>query len=130
MGLAGPYFEWVAALVHTDGEATMTQERTALVLGATGGIGGAMAATLLGRGWRVRALRRKAPDGASAASRIDWRLGDAMRREDVMSAARGVALIVHAVNPPGYRDWDKLVLPGRGCCCPARSIITVPMLGS
>ena len=34
-----------------------------------------------------------------------------MRAGDVIAAARGAALIVHAVNPPGYRDWDKLVLP-------------------
>ncbi|MBV8063076.1 MAG: hypothetical protein JOY51_05745, partial [Nevskia sp.] len=24
---------------------------------------------------------------------------------------QGCSVIVHAVNPPGYRDWDKLVLP-------------------
>ena len=23
----------------------------------------------------------------------------------------GVDVIVHAVNPPGYRDWDRVVLP-------------------
>ncbi len=22
-----------------------------------------------------------------------------------------MSVIVHAVNPPGYRDWEKLVLP-------------------
>lgn len=27
------------------------------------------------------------------------------------SAARGVSLIVHAVNPPGYRNWATVVLP-------------------
>jgi nucleoside-diphosphate-sugar epimerase len=29
----------------------------------------------------------------------------------VVAAARGVSLIVHAVNPPGYRNWSELVLP-------------------
>ncbi len=33
---------------------------TALVLGATGGIGGAVGRKLLGRGWRIRALNRDA----------------------------------------------------------------------
>jgi hypothetical protein len=34
-----------------------------------------------------------------------------MSASDVMKAAEGVSVIVHAVNPPGYRDWEKLVLP-------------------
>uniref|UniRef100_UPI00311E9CD4 hypothetical protein n=1 Tax=Ferrovibrio sp. TaxID=1917215 RepID=UPI00311E9CD4 len=42
---------------------------------------------------------------------LAWLPGDAMVREDVVAAAAGARLIVHAVNPPGYRDWDKLVLP-------------------
>jgi len=29
----------------------------------------------------------------------------------VVDAAQGAALIVHAVNPPGYRNWGTLVLP-------------------
>ena len=91
---------------------------TALVLGATGGIGGATARALMLRGWRVRALARDAvaaaaawptdaPDGAA----IDWIDGDAMHRDDVVAAADGVGAIVHGVNPPGYRNWETLVLP-------------------
>ncbi|MGB7479939.1 MAG: hypothetical protein WA924_06420, partial [Burkholderiaceae bacterium] len=38
-------------------------------------------------------------------------LGDAMDGAAVRAAARGAELIVHAVNPPGYRDWERLVLP-------------------
>jgi nucleoside-diphosphate-sugar epimerase len=34
-----------------------------------------------------------------------------MSAADVARAAQGCAVIVHAVNPPGYRDWDRLVLP-------------------
>jgi nucleoside-diphosphate-sugar epimerase len=30
---------------------------------------------------------------------------------DVRAAAAGVDIIVHAVNPPGYRNWGELVLP-------------------
>jgi len=29
----------------------------------------------------------------------------------VLAAAKGCAVIVHAVNPPGYRNWGQLVLP-------------------
>lgn len=91
----------------------MTTERMALVLGATGGIGGETAAALLARGWKVRALNRKAGEGARhvGLEAVEWVRGDAMHAEDVLRAARGAQLIVHAVNPPGYRDWDKLVLP-------------------
>jgi nucleoside-diphosphate-sugar epimerase len=29
----------------------------------------------------------------------------------VLAASQGAAVIVHAVNPPGYRGWDQVVLP-------------------
>jgi nucleoside-diphosphate-sugar epimerase len=86
--------------------------KTALVLGATGGVGGALTEVLLRRGWTIQALTR---DPARAAAgrdpAIQWICGDAMDRAAVTAAAAGVSLLVHAVNPPGYRDWDKLVLP-------------------
>ena len=40
-----------------------------------------------------------------------WHRGDAMNRADVLAAAKGVDVIVHGVNPPAYRDWEKLVVP-------------------
>ena len=40
-----------------------------------------------------------------------WVVDDAMRADDVQRAAEGVQVIVHAVNPPGYRNWGGLVLP-------------------
>jgi len=87
---------------------------SALILGATGGIGGAVAQRLLADGWKVKALHRNAAAQAQAGSqagRMDWIQGDAMQRDDVVGAAQGVSLIVHAVNPPGYRNWAGLVLP-------------------
>jgi nucleoside-diphosphate-sugar epimerase len=87
--------------------------RTALVLGATGGIGGAVARLLLARGWNVRALHRH-PDTLPADHKtpgLQWLRGDAMSAADVARAASGVSVIVHAVNPPGYRNWGRLVLP-------------------
>lgn len=86
------------------------ERKTAFVLGATGGIGGEVARLLFARGWHVRALTRsggrKVPETAS-----EWITGDAMHAADVAGAAAGASLIVHAVNPPGYRDWERLVLP-------------------
>jgi nucleoside-diphosphate-sugar epimerase len=84
-------------------------KKTALVLGATGGVGGAVMRRLLTSGWTVKALTRRAdvdfPEGCEAM------MGDAMDPASVASAAEGASVIVHAVNPPGYRDWDRLVLP-------------------
>jgi nucleoside-diphosphate-sugar epimerase len=89
---------------------TTTTEKIALVLGATGGIGGEVARQLGTAGWRVRALHRS-PEKLEATGGIEWRRGDAMNAGDVLAAARGAAVIVHAVNPPGYQRWAELVLP-------------------
>jgi nucleoside-diphosphate-sugar epimerase len=87
--------------------------RTALILGATGGIGGEVARLLIARGWNVRGLKRDTGQlsDAEQASGVDWRRGDTMSASDVATASVGVSVIVHAVNPPGYRNWGELVLP-------------------
>ena len=82
-------------------------EKTALVLGATGGIGGETARALMAHGWKVRGLVRRARPGLDAG--IAWIEGDAMDAAAVLDAAQGAAATVHAVNPPGYRDWARLV---------------------
>ncbi|RVJ67278.1 NAD-dependent epimerase/dehydratase family protein [Sinorhizobium meliloti] len=86
------------------------ENRTTLVLGATGGIGSEVAAGLATAGWEVRALHRN-PEARRGDDRFVWIKGDALVAGDVAAAAEGASLIVHAVNPPGYRDWEKLVLP-------------------
>uniref|UniRef100_UPI0013DAC73E SDR family NAD(P)-dependent oxidoreductase n=1 Tax=Stenotrophomonas maltophilia TaxID=40324 RepID=UPI0013DAC73E len=45
----------------------MAHEKTALVLGATGGIGGEVARLLVARGWQVRALNRNPAQLAAGA---------------------------------------------------------------
>jgi nucleoside-diphosphate-sugar epimerase len=87
---------------------------TALIIGATGGIGSETARALVTRGWTVRALTR---DPHQAASRVAWIgpvawvAGDALDKDAVVAAARGADVVVHAANPPGYRNWDGLQLP-------------------
>jgi len=92
----------------------MTTQKTALVLGATGAFGGHAVQALLKYGWRIRALARD-PEAAAAKAGprtpIDWVKGDAMNEADVVAAARGARVIVHAVNPPAYKNWPGLVLP-------------------
>jgi nucleoside-diphosphate-sugar epimerase len=90
---------------------TEATKQTALILGATGGIGGAVARTLQARGWAIRALNRDPAKARAKNPDFEWVEGDAMRADDVLSAARGTSLIVHAVNPPGYRNWGTLVFP-------------------
>ncbi len=58
----------------------------------------------------MRALNRN-PDAVAGRDGLDWVGGDAMDAASVAAAAEGVELIVHAVNPPGYRNWETLVLP-------------------
>jgi nucleoside-diphosphate-sugar epimerase len=87
----------------------MTENRIALVLGATGGIGGETAAALARHGWKIRAFVRTVP--AAAQADWEWVQGDALDRSAVAAAAKGAEAIVHAVNPPGYRNWAGLVLP-------------------
>lgn len=82
-----------------------------LVLGATGGIGGAVAEAFASRGYQVRAMHRNGSVMADRKPEYEWVKGDAMNRDDVIAAANGAQIIVHAVNPPGYRNWGALVLP-------------------
>ena len=84
--------------------------KTALVLGATGGIGGELARQLRDAGWTVRAMVRRLPADAQHDG-LQWTPGDAMNANDVRRAAEGAQVLVHAVNPPGYRQWGELVLP-------------------
>jgi nucleoside-diphosphate-sugar epimerase len=88
--------------------------RNALVIGATGGVGSETALALLASGWSVRALHRD-PERARQAlpqlAGVEWRQGDAMNPDEVIAAAAGTKVVVHAVNPPGYKNWGGLVLP-------------------
>ncbi len=88
----------------------MEPVKMALVLGASGGVGGEVARRMVQQGWRVVALNRD-PASAPPIAGVEWVGGDAMSRADVMRAAQGAAVIVHAVNPPGYKDWNTLVMP-------------------
>jgi nucleoside-diphosphate-sugar epimerase len=88
--------------------------RHALVLGATGSYGAHVTAALLAKGWTITALARD-PDAARRKAGvnmpIEWVKGDALVPADVARAARGARLIVHAVNPPLYRNWAGTAPP-------------------
>jgi nucleoside-diphosphate-sugar epimerase len=86
--------------------------RIALIVGATGGIGGETARALVAHGWTVRALTRD-PERAAASglAGVEWIKGDAMNQADVVAAAAGASVVVHAANTPGYHNWKGLALP-------------------
>ncbi|CAM3760053.1 short chain dehydrogenase [Vibrio aerogenes CECT 7868] len=88
----------------------MTQ-KTALVVGANGGIGQAVTRQMLESGWQVNAFARRENQPSIPSDNIHPITGDAMKCGDVCKAARGCSAIIHAVNPPGYKNWDRLVLP-------------------
>jgi nucleoside-diphosphate-sugar epimerase len=88
--------------------------RLALVIGATGGVGGEVAKALIADGWRVRCLSRDPETARRQASWIgpvEWVAGDAMQEARVQAAATGVSVIFHGANPPKYRDWRGLAIP-------------------
>jgi len=84
--------------------------RIVLVVGASGGIGGETALALSRHGWKIRAFSRTTSP-SSGSPEWEWVKGDALDRASVLAASEGAHAIVHAVNPPGYRNWAKLVLP-------------------
>jgi nucleoside-diphosphate-sugar epimerase len=88
---------------------------TALILGLTGSIGTAVARTLAARGWRIRALTRRACGSRPPfAFPVEWREGDALDVDAVTAAAEGTSVILHGVNPPAYRRWREDGLPMLG----------------
>ncbi|MBI1187388.1 MAG: NAD(P)H-binding protein [Alphaproteobacteria bacterium] len=89
----------------------MTTDKQALILGGTGGSGGEIGLALKRHGWRIRAMGRNPQAAARQTPAFEWVKGDAMNRDDVIAAADGASVIVHAVNPPGYRNWAGTVVP-------------------
>jgi nucleoside-diphosphate-sugar epimerase len=84
--------------------------KTALILGISGGFGGSVARALARQGWQIRTLVRdpaRLPERFRGAEVV---LGDAGDREIVRQAAAGADLVVYGVNPAGYR-WDGVALP-------------------
>jgi nucleoside-diphosphate-sugar epimerase len=78
----------------------MATNRNVLVLGATRGIGGEVARQLRDAGWQVRALKRGATASVEHKDGMTWVGGDALNRQDVLDAAVGCSVIVHAATRP------------------------------
>lgn len=102
--------------------ANTTNNKSVLILGATGGFGSALTTQMAASGWQVRALRRRAieqpeddVESANASAKestnnnVDWFVGNLDDPSSLVSAAAGVDLIVHSINVP-YPQWDPLMV--------------------
>jgi nucleoside-diphosphate-sugar epimerase len=77
-------------------------EQLHVVLGATGGAGGALVSELAGRGHRVRAVSRKpAPDLPEGVEPL---AADAADPVQTRTACQGATVVYHCVQPP-YQRW-------------------------
>jgi nucleoside-diphosphate-sugar epimerase len=77
-----------------------------LVLGAAGRLGYAAAEAFRMAGWNVTSLVRpgsahRAPRGTNVVETVD--------RLDAIAAARGVDVVLHALNPP-FKTWRRMAL--------------------
>lgn len=74
-------------------------DKTVLVLGARGRLGGAVAQAFAAAGWRVLAQRRAGGAAPAPAAGIEWLQADATNIAAVRQAAAGAQVVVHAMNP-------------------------------
>ncbi|HEY5143202.1 MAG TPA: NAD-dependent epimerase/dehydratase family protein [Solirubrobacteraceae bacterium] len=75
-----------------------------VVLGATGGLGGALVRELVTRGKPVRGVARRMPD--VGVDGVEFRAADAESGEGLASACAGAGVVVDALNPP-YAEWPE-----------------------
>lgn len=83
----------------------MKNQKTILVLGATGSIGGQITKKLLESGWKVRAMHRSKQGMENG---IEWVIGNAINEADVLNASKNVSVIFHGLNPRNYQNWETL----------------------
>ena len=92
------------------GEAsTRTPAGPILILGGTGGFGGAMARELAGRGYNLRLVARdidRARVRFGNRSNVEYAREDALNADDIGRLATGCSVIVHGVNVP-YHKWSQ-----------------------
>ncbi|HJW84000.1 MAG TPA: NAD-dependent epimerase/dehydratase family protein, partial [Anaerolineae bacterium] len=90
--------------------------RRALVLGATGFIGGHIARAAVARGWQVRAARRREGfTGAIGDLSVEWVRADLAAPDSLLAAMREVDVVFHAAASYVHtsRNIPKLVAQAR-----------------
>ena len=77
----------------------------AFITGATGFVGHHVAAALISRGWRLRALCRKPAAQSIDLPGIEWHIGDIRNYDQVISAIAGAEAVFHVAAD--YRLWAQ-----------------------
>ena len=86
-------------------------QATVLILGARGRFGLAAARAFADAGWRVLGQMRPGAQ-AGADERIEWLATDLHDTQALATAARGAAVVVHALNPAYTNEaWRGQVVP-------------------
>ena len=75
----------------------------AFITGATGFVGHHVAAALIRRGWRLKALCRKPPARSVDLPGIEWQIGDIRDSGQVLRAISGAEAVFHVAAD--YRLW-------------------------
>ena len=84
-------------------------QTTVLILGARGRFGLAAVRASCDAGWRVLGQLRPGAEVPTEPG-IEWLATDLHDTQALASAARGAAVLVHAINPP-YPRWEREALP-------------------
>jgi nucleoside-diphosphate-sugar epimerase len=79
-----------------------------VVLGASGGIGGAVLRELVTHGLDVRAVSRRSKEQAPGG--VTWRAADVATAAGASAACEGAAVVYHCVQPP-YHRWAEELPP-------------------
>lgn len=74
-----------------------------VVLGASGGLGGALVDELTRQGRTTRAVSRQTPDGSDA---VEWLAADLSTSDGARRACMGATVVFHAAQPP-YHRWPE-----------------------
>ncbi len=91
---------------------TNPEDKIHVVVGATGGTGGALVRELLRRGRRVRAVNRSGT--ARFPAGVEVMAGDAMDSESMVRVCRDAGVVYNAVNPPlpRWREYFPAAVDG------------------
>ncbi|MDC5696200.1 tryptophan-rich sensory protein [Intrasporangium calvum] len=122
-------------MTATTTPARTASQRTALVTGASGYIGGQLVPRLLAEGWAVRVLTRRAGslDDRPWGKHVDVVVGDVADRADLETALSGIRTafyLVHSMDDePGFAERDREAAAAFGAVAREQGVSRIVYLG-